>query len=121
MTTLLVAASGAVGAVLRYRIALAIGVRSFPWPTLLVNVAGSFLLAFVVAGPATSRWSATTTTAVAVGLLGAFTTFSTFGHETFTFLRTERLGLASAYVAASLVGGIAAAGLGYAAGRAIGH
>jgi fluoride exporter len=119
LQTAWIALAGAIGAVARYRIGLAIGVRSFPWATLVVNVVGTLLLAFVVAGPATSRWSPTTTAAVATGLLGAFTTFSTFGYETFTLLRTGREGLAVAYVLLSLLGGLGAAALGYAAGRSL--
>lgn len=119
MTTVLVAAAGALGAVLRWRIGVAIGLRSFPWATLLVNLLGCFALAAVLAGPATSRWSPTTTTAVAVGLLGAFTTFSTFGYETFTLLRTDEPGRAAAYVALSLAGGLGATALGWVVGRAL--
>jgi CrcB protein len=119
MTTVLVAFAGAVGAVARYRLGLAVGVRTFPWATLAINLTGSFVLAFVLAGPGASRWSPATTTAVAVGLLGAYTTFSTFSYETFTLLRTDRVGAAAGYVAVSLVGGLLAAAAGYAAGRAV--
>lgn len=52
-------------------------------------------------------------------LLGAYTTFSTFGYETLTLLRTGRTAAAGGYVALSLVGGLAATALGYAAGRAV--
>jgi CrcB protein len=117
VTTVLVAVAGAVGAVLRWRVGQAVGVRSFPWATLAVNVVGCFALAAVLAGPAATRWSPTTTTAVAVGLLGAFTTFSTFGYEIFTMLRTDRWSAAGAYVALSLAGAIAATALGWALGR----
>ena len=119
MQTALVAIAGALGAVLRYRLAVAVGVRSFPWATLAVNVVGSFALALVLTGPATNRWSETTTVAVAVGMLGAFTTFSAFGWETWTLLRDGREGVAAAYVAASLAGGLAATALGWTAGRAL--
>ncbi len=119
MTTVLVAVAGAVGAVLRWRIGVAVGLRSFPWATLAVNVVGCFALAVVLAGPAASRWSPTTTTAVAVGLLGSFTTFSTFGYETFSFLRTDQPGRAAAYVGLSLAGGMGATALGWLAGRAL--
>lgn len=104
---------------LRYRIGVAVGLRAFPWSTLAINLAGCFALALLLAGPGSSRWSAATTTAIAVGLLGAFTTFSTFGYETFTMLRTDRVGDAALYVVASLAGGLAATALGYAAGRAL--
>ncbi len=119
MPTLLVAIAGAAGAVLRYRIGVAVGVRAFPWATLGINLTGCFLLAMLIAGPAQSRWGPVATTAVGIGLLGSFTTFSTFGYETFTLLRTERVGAAAAYVAASLVGGLAASAAGYLAGKAL--
>lgn len=61
---------------------LAVGVQTFPWATLGINVSGSFLLAFVLTGPGVSLWSTVTSTAIAVGFLGAYTTFSTFGYET---------------------------------------
>jgi fluoride exporter len=118
VTTVLVALAGAVGAVARYRIGVAIGVRAFPWSTLGINLLGSFLLAFVLAGPGASRWSESTTVAVGVGLLGAYTTFSTFGYETFTLWRTGRGASAALYVALSLVGGLALTALGYGVGRA---
>lgn len=111
--------AGAFGAVARYRIGLAVGARTFPWATLGINLAGCLLLGIVLAGPAAERWPASLTAAVAVGFLGAFTTFSTFGYETFTLLRTGRAGTAALYVLASVVGGVLAAGAGYAAGRAL--
>ncbi|MDQ3146193.1 MAG: CrcB family protein [Actinomycetota bacterium] len=119
MTTVFVALAGAVGAVLRYGIGLAVGMRTFPWATLAINVSGSFALALVLAGPASSRWSTSVTTAMTVGLLGAYTTFSTFGYETFTLLRTDRVATAASYVALSVVGGLVATALGYVAGRAV--
>lgn len=119
MTTVAVAVAGAIGAVVRYRIGVLVGVRTFPWATLGINVSGSFFLALVLAGPAASRWSPSMTAAVAVGLLGAFTTFSTFGYETVTLVRDDRLGLAAGYVTVSLVGGLSATALGYVAGRAV--
>ena len=116
-TLLVVAVAGAVGAAVRYQIGVIVGVRSFPWPTLGINLTGCLLLAALLAGPGANRWSPTTTTALAVGLLGAFTTFSTFGYETFTLLRTERLVSAAMYMALSLVGGIAMTAVGYLLGR----
>ncbi len=119
MTTVLIAVAGAAGAVLRYRLGILIGVRTFPWATLAINISGSFVLAVVLAGPAQTRWSPTASTAVAVGLLGAYTTFSTFGYETFELLRTERVGGAVGYVLASLLGGLLATALGYMVGRTL--
>jgi fluoride exporter len=119
LTALAVAAAGAVGALLRWQIGVAIGLRSFPWTTLAVNVVGCFALAVLLAGPGATRWSPTTTTAVAVGLLGSFTTFSTFGYETFTLLRTDEPARAAAYVGLSVAGGVAATALGWAVGRSL--
>lgn len=52
-------------------------------------------------------------------MLGAYTTYSTFGYEAFTLLRTRRTGEAVLYVGLSLVGGLGATWLGYLAGRAL--
>lgn len=114
-----VAAAGAVGALLRWRIGLAFTARSFPWPTLGINLVGSLLLAFLLAGPATNRLSENTTVAISVGLLGSFTTFSTFGYESIALIRDGRIGVAASYITASLVGGLACAGLGYVLGRTL--
>ena len=118
MRTALVAGAGALGAVVRYQIGLVVGLRSFPWATAAINVSGCFLLAFILFGPLAARWPAATTAAVTIGFLGAYTTFSTFGYETFSLVRAQRLGAAGAYVTLSLVGGLAATALGFAAGRA---
>ncbi len=117
MRIALVGLAGAVGALSRYAIGVGIGVRSFPIATLLINVAGSGVLGWVLAGPGADRWSTTATTAVAVGFLGAFTTFSTFAYETLTMLRTDQPARAFAYVALSMGLGLLAAAAGYAIGR----
>lgn len=117
MRWLAVAVAGALGALARYGLGVAVGVRSFPWATLGINVAGSFLLTFLLAGPLAQRWSSTATLAVTVGFLGAFTTFSTFGYETVVLTRDDRLSAAAAYVAASVVLGLCAAAAGYWVGR----
>ncbi|MDP9404024.1 MAG: CrcB family protein [Actinomycetota bacterium] len=116
--TLWVGLAGAAGAVARYRLGLAVGARTFPFATLGINVAGCFLLGLLLGGPAAERWPASATTAVAAGFLGAFTTFSTFGYEMFTLLRTGRIASALLYVLASVLAGVLAAGAGYAAGAA---
>ncbi len=113
----LVGLAGALGAVLRFWIGTSIGVRSFPWATLGINVVGSFLLGLVLGGPGAARWSATTTTAVSVGFLGAFTTFSTFAFEAVGLVRADRLPAAVAYVSSSLVAGLVASALGYVVAR----
>ncbi len=112
-----VALAGALGAVTRYLIGTAVGARSFPWATLGINVLGSFLLGLVLGGPGMNRWSPTVTTAVAVGFLGAFTTFSTFAFEATALVRDDRAGTALLYVASSLALGLAASALGFVVAR----
>ncbi|HEX9992720.1 MAG TPA: CrcB family protein [Acidimicrobiales bacterium] len=117
MRALFVAVAGAAGASCRYAIGLAVGVRSFPWATLGINLTGSFLLAALLTAGTERGWSQDVTVPLAVGFLGAYTTFSTFSWEAFTLARTDRVGTAAVYVAASLVGGIVAAAGGYAVAR----
>ena len=101
----------------RFWIGTTIGVRSFPWATLGINVLGAFLLGLVLGGPGATRWSATATTAVTIGFLGAFTTFSTFAFEATALVREDRAGTALAYVASSLLLGLGASALGFVAAR----
>lgn len=117
MTRLLaIALGGAAGAVARYGLGLAVGLRSFPWVTLAINVVGSFALGYVLGGPG-ARWSATVLAAVTVGFLGAFTTFSTFAWETTELIRTGRQSTAALYVVASVLVGLVASAAGYLTGR----
>lgn len=117
MTGLLVGLAGAAGALVRYQIGHSVGPRSFPWVTLAINLLGSFLLGLLAKLAADRGWPDTTTLPLGVGFLGAFTTFSTFSVETQTMLRTGRFAAAGAYIAASVLGGIAAAALGFLAAR----
>lgn len=117
MTWLSVALAGALGASLRYAVGVAVGARAFPWATLGINVTGSFLLAFLVTGPLAGRLSTPGGIAVTVGLLGAFTTFSTFGWETVALVQDGRGAAAATYVAGSVLLGLAGAGLGHWLGR----
>jgi CrcB protein len=117
MTALLVAVAGALGALARYGIGTAVGSRSFPWATLVINLVGSFLLGALVKLAADRGWPDSTTLPLGVGFLGAFTTFSTFSVETHTLLRDDQVAMAGAYVGASVVGGIVAAGVGYVIAR----
>ncbi len=111
MRYLLVAAAGACGAVVRFAIGLALAPSGFPWATLGINVAGSFLLG-IVAAAGGRGWPPALTVAAGAGFLGAFTTFSTFSVETVLLLREGRAGTAATYVACSVLGGVLAAGLG---------
>ena len=119
MRVALVAVAGAAGALCRYGIGVAVGTRSFPWSTLGINVVGSFALGLLVEVAATRGWSPDVTAPLAIGFLGAFTTFSTFAVETDLFVRTDRIGTALVYVVVSVGVGVAAAGTGYRLGVAL--
>lgn len=114
---LLVAAGGAVGSVLRYLIALGLN-RGAPWGTLGVNLLGSLLLAFLFAalpGEDRAAWRVT----LGTGVLGGFTTYSTFNLEAFGMLERGEGLRALAYVGATVLGALAAAWLGWVAGRSL--
>lgn len=113
-----VALAGAVGSVARYAIGLGIDQQRFPWATLGINLFGAFVLGLFLT-VALGQVSVEVMTPVAVGLIGGFTTFSTFAWEGFTFGRTGRLGTAAVYVGVSVVGGLIAAGCGHAVGRVV--
>jgi CrcB protein len=111
MTVLLVALGAAIGAPLRYLTDRAVQSRhesEFPWGTLTVNVAGSFLLGLLIAVPANPAITAL----LGTGFCGALTTYSTFSYETLQLARSHRQWQALAYVLVSLLAGLGAAYLG---------
>lgn len=119
MRVVLVALAGAAGALCRYGIGLVVGERSFPWSTLAINVVGSFLLGLLLTMAASRQWSPQVTTPIAVGFLGAFTTFSTFAWEGVSLGRADRLYLAAGYIALSVSLGIGAAVVGVRVGQTL--
>ncbi len=103
----LVAAGGAVGAVLRHAVYLAVeGDAGVPRATLLVNVAGSFVLGALVAGATVDA-----VVFLGVGVCGAFTTFSTFSVETVDALEAGDYRVAVGNAAINLAGALGAIGL----------
>lgn len=88
----------------------------FPVATLVVNVAGSFVLGTVLRiGLDPAAMSPTTRAFLTAGICGGFTTFSTFSAETVALLEQGAWGRSLGYVVASVVLSVAAAALGYAA------
>ena len=119
---LLVLAGGSLGALARYGLAgLAHRLYGGTWPvgTLAVNVLGCLL-----AGSAMSliedrqALSSEARTFLLIGVLGAFTTFSSFGYETLALLRSGENGRALLNVAANVLLGLGAVWLGWGATRA---
>lgn len=116
MGILAIAAGGALGAVLRYLLSgwvQGLGGTRFPWGTLAVNVVGSFALGLLMAGLIEHAVTGPTTrTFWTIGVMGAFTTFSTFSYETLALLSIGDWSAAIANVVANLGLGLAAALLG---------
>jgi CrcB protein len=114
-TIALVAVGGAAGALLRYAAGevATTSPGTFPATTLTINVAGAFALGLLLAGltrqPARA---ATLRPLLGIGVLGSFTTYSTFSVETVELWRGDAIGLAITYVVVSLVAGLVAASLG---------
>jgi len=108
-----VAVFGGIGALSRYGLSLAIDAGGFPLNTLLINVTGCFFLAFVIRYVATfPKVSNALVNGLGTGLIGAFTTFSTFSVETGLLLQRGATGTAAFYVILSMSAGFASAGLG---------
>ena len=117
-----VAAGGAIGASLRYVVTLAFargGSTAFPWHTFGVNVIGAFALGLLMAvlpeGEAAEQWRLF----IGVGLLGGFTTFSTFSYEAISLAQQGDWLTAAGYVLASVSAALIGAGVGHTIGRAL--
>lgn len=109
---LAIAAGGALGAVARHYVSFTIGTwtgHGFPWGTIAVNVLGSFILGALVQVMA-QVWSPNQEIRafLTVGLLGAFTTFSTFSLDTILLFQRGPVVPLAGYVAGSVTLSIAA-------------
>ncbi|MSQ28332.1 MAG: fluoride efflux transporter CrcB [Dehalococcoidia bacterium] len=110
---LLVALGGMLGSVARYLVSPGVqsllGGPAFPMGTLVVNLAGCFLIG-LINGFAQSRGLITPPARafLVVGVLGGFTTFSAFGYETFALAKDGSLPLAMLNAAAQLLLGVGA-------------
>src|SRR5262245_58797319 len=108
MHTLWIGLGGALGTIARYHlddwVQRSVG-RTFPYGTLVINVAGSFLLAFVMClGLRTQVLTPTFRIVLATGVLGGFTTYSTFNYETLRYLHDGAWSLAALNIAATVIG-----------------
>lgn len=123
MELLLVALGGALGAVCRYlagnAISKAIG-SALPWGTFLINLGGCLAMGILMTViverellPAAWRLF------LCVGLLGGFTTFSSFGYEALMLLADGNILAAAGYAGGSVALGLVAAGVGVLAARGI--
>jgi CrcB protein len=119
MGFLIVFLGGGIGSAIRHGINLGVGRllgNGFPYATALINVTGSFIMGLTAAyfafkGGAPQHWRLFLTT----GILGGYTTFSTFSLDTALLYERGELGLAALYVSLSVALGL----LGLFAGLAI--
>jgi len=115
--------AGALGALARYGLEGVVSRHwpgAFPWGTFVVNVSGAFALGFVFV-LLTERVSVDPwlRSALTIGFLGAYTTFSTLSFESYRLIEDGAVGLALANTLGSLAAGLVAVYLGVAAGRSI--
>ncbi len=115
MILLYIALGGAAGAVARYGLGGWVQGRlghDFPWGTLVVNVLGSLLIGLALRYLEAVDFSPEARAMITVGVLGAFTTFSTFSYETFVLLEDGAWLRAALYAFGSLLLGLVAVLLG---------
>jgi CrcB protein len=113
------AVAGAAGAVLRYLVDRMVQGRmasDFPYGTLVINVSGSLGLGLLTGTALHHGLAAGWVTVLGTGLIGAYTTFSTFTFDTFRLLGSDAPVMAAANVALSVVAGLGAAAAGLALG-----
>ena len=113
MEILAVGIGGAIGAMLRFYISqIIVYDGGFPLATLAVNLIGSLLLGFLLGGRLLQH-RPHVKVALTTGLLGAFTTFSTFSYETVKLVESGLPGLALLYICLSVLGGLCCSLIGF--------
>ena len=111
MTLAYVALGGALGALARYGISGWVYDRlgeNFPWGTLIVNLVGCLALGMVIRWLQVSAVSPEVRPFLTIGVLGAFTTFSTFSYETVALLQEGQWLRAGLYLGGSVALGLIA-------------
>ncbi len=108
-----IGSGGAIGSLLRYGMAQLFSTDAFPYGTLIANILGCFVLAFLT-NYAFIKKNVPNDIKLAIntGIIGSFTTFSTFTVETFTLL-TDHLLVGIMYSTLSIVVGLLACFIGY--------
>ena len=121
-TVLLVGSGGFLGANARYWLGGLIQSRLgfiFPWQTLFINVSGSFIMGLFMGLMAAEKWDTGWQFFFAVGVLGGYTTFSTFSYESVNLLSDRSYFYALWYIAGSVLLSVLGAWLGFVLARAI--
>lgn len=109
----LVALGGALGSVARYFTGVWLTRADFPWGTVAVNLVGSFLIAVLIFGGLNKGYLGPDARIfLATGILGGFTTMSSFAYETAAFLDDGEVARAFGYAGLTIVGSLGMALLG---------
>jgi len=117
MEILAVSIGGAIGACLRFLLSQIIGYEGgFPLATYTVNCIGCFVLSYLLSSKLLND-SPNIKIALTTGLLGSFTTFSTFSSETISLISDQLYGTAVLYVLLSAVCGLLMSFVGYRLGN----
>lgn len=117
MAVLMVFLGGMLGAPLRFLTDRAVQARHdmvFPWGTLVVNIAGAFVLGALTGAARAHGLPSDAVLLLGTGVCGGLTTFSTFGYETVRLLEDGSLAEAGLNALGSLLAGTAAAAAGFA-------
>jgi fluoride exporter len=123
LNVMLVALGGAIGSAARYLVGAFVANRfgpDFPWGTFIVNVSGSFLIGVILSFVGGGLLPAGARPFLAVGVMGGYTTFSTYNHETLQLIQGGEFGAATFNTVGQVVVGLVAVYLGVAVGRAFG-
>ncbi|WP_119065736.1 fluoride efflux transporter CrcB [Rubrobacter indicoceani] len=120
---ILVALGGGIGAALRYGVGLWLASSlgpGFPWGTFFVNVTGSFVIGVALALVAGGQLPSEARLFLAVGLMGGYTTFSSYSYETLVMISSGSTLAALMNVFGQLVLGFSAVYVGVVVGRIFG-
>ncbi|WP_036769395.1 fluoride efflux transporter CrcB [Pontibacillus halophilus] len=98
---------GAVGSLARYSLSFIHGIGLFPYGTLFANLIGCFLLSFLINLPLIKvSLPQSLRVGVGTGVIGGFTTFSTFSLELAQLLNQSKFSLGFLYLFVSIIGGL---------------
>ncbi|MGN7328237.1 fluoride efflux transporter CrcB [Bacillus pumilus] len=100
---------GLIGTLCRYELSQSVVSQTFPYATLIENVAGSLLLGFSTGYFMFQKRKKYLAALIGTGFCGGFTTMSTFSKETILLLQTGQFTLSVTYILLSVIAGIAAA------------
>lgn len=117
---LITGAGSFIGGSARYLVSVAVQLASkagYPISTFLVNVVGSFLIGLILSSWEQNVLSDSARIFLATGIMGGFTTFSSFSQEIMLMLRAGQTGPALLYITSSIVLGVISCILGYYIGK----